>query len=77
MTNSFIRAISSLEELKQVEITSFKDAIRLKCYDCSCYDLNEVKHCTAYSCPLWAFRLGKKPKEGRLKAVESAKENSL
>lgn len=36
-------------------------AIRAKCLDCCCCQVNEVKLCTAIRCPLWPFRLGKNP----------------
>lgn len=36
-------------------------AIRLKCLNCCAGSSNEVKLCTAQSCPLYAFRLGKNP----------------
>ena len=36
-------------------------AIRAKCLDCCCDQVNEVKLCTAERCPLHPFRLGKNP----------------
>ena len=36
-------------------------AIREKCLDCSCYQLNEIRPCEAVNCPLWPFRAGKHP----------------
>ena len=33
-------------------------AIRLKCIDCMCGQLNEVKLCPCKNCPLWNYRLG-------------------
>jgi hypothetical protein len=36
-------------------------AIREKCRDCSCYQLNEIRACEAVNCPLWPFRAGKHP----------------
>jgi hypothetical protein len=36
-------------------------AIREKCRDCSCYQLNEIRACEAVKCPLWPFRAGKHP----------------
>lgn len=58
-----LKSVKSRDELDSVEIKTFREAARAKCYDCCVYDFNEVKHCQAFSCPLWAFRLGKKPKE--------------
>ena len=41
-------------------------AIRAKCLDCCCGQRLEVKLCTATTCPLYAFRMGKNPyKKGR------------
>jgi hypothetical protein len=36
-------------------------AIREKCRDCSCYQLNEIRLCEAVKCPLWPFRAGRHP----------------
>src|SRR6476620_12574415 len=36
-------------------------AIREKCRDCSCYQLNEIRLCEAVNCALWPFRAGKHP----------------
>jgi hypothetical protein len=36
-------------------------AIREKCRDCSCYQLNEIRACEALKCPLWPFRAGRHP----------------
>ena len=36
-------------------------AVRAKCLDCSCYQINEVRLCQAISCPLWPFRAGIHP----------------
>ena len=36
-------------------------AIREKCRDCSCYQLNEIRVCEAVNCALWPFRAGKHP----------------
>ena len=34
-------------------------AIRLKCIDCCCGNMSEVRKCPATSCPLWRYRMGK------------------
>lgn len=53
-----------------MKLTPIK-AIRLKCLDCCCGQHKEVKLCTCYSCPLYPYRLGHRPKsEEELKAVE-------
>jgi len=36
-------------------------AIRHKCIDCCAGQVYEVKLCTAESCPLYAYRMGKLP----------------
>lgn len=36
-------------------------AIRAKCLDCCCGQINEVKSCSAIDCPLYYFRFGKNP----------------
>lgn len=38
-------------------------AIRAKCLDCSCQQPREVRLCTVKKCPLWPYRMGKRPKE--------------
>ena len=69
-----LKSVKSRDELDLVEIKTFREAIRAKCYDCCVYDLNEVKHCQAFSCPLWAFRLGKKPKDEEAKETDIERE---
>ena len=36
-------------------------AIREKCRDCSCYQLNEIRLCEDMGCALWPFRAGRHP----------------
>lgn len=36
-------------------------AIRAKCLDCTCGQVTEVKLCPSVECPLYPYRLGKKP----------------
>jgi|WetSurMetagenome_2_1015567.scaffolds.fasta_scaffold561979_1 hypothetical protein len=36
-------------------------AIRLKCLDCCCGNVAEVKRCPCPDCSLYAYRLGKNP----------------
>ena len=36
-------------------------AIRAKCLDCMCGQVNEVKLCPCTDCPLYPFRVGKNP----------------
>jgi hypothetical protein len=48
-------------------------AIRLRCLDCSCYHIKEVRDCDLKNCHLYEYRMGKKPKSGHkrtsLKAI--------
>lgn len=37
-------------------------AMRAKCMDCSCGMAKEVKMCPIKDCPLWPYRMGKRPK---------------
>lgn len=39
-------------------------AIRTKCLDCCCGHPSEVRICTAVKCPLYPYRMGKRPKAG-------------
>ena len=41
-------------------------AIRLKCLDCTCQQIEEVKGCTITGCALYPFRLGKNPYNKRV-----------
>ena len=42
-------------------------AIREKCRDCSCYQLNEIRLCEAVNCALWPFRAGRHPWRAELR----------
>ena len=41
-------------------ITPLK-AIRAKCLDCSNDQRKEVKECPITKCPIWLYRMGKRP----------------
>lgn len=41
-------------------------AIRAKCIDCCCGDRKEVRECTITQCPLYPYRMGKRPKNDEL-----------
>ena len=64
-----LKAIKSQSELDKVEIRTFREAIRAKCYDTS-----EVRKCQSFSCPLWVFRNGKRFKGNRVEEVKRVKE---
>ncbi|MBP3897147.1 MAG: hypothetical protein J6D57_04845 [Mogibacterium sp.] len=38
-------------------------AIRAKCVDCSGGELREIRECPMTKCPIWPYRMGKRPKE--------------
>lgn len=38
-------------------------AIRLKCIDCCCGNMAEVRRCPSENCPLWRYRMGKEIKD--------------
>ena len=35
---------------------SLRMAINANCWECSCEQINEIRFCTATSCPLWHLR---------------------
>lgn len=37
-------------------------AIRAKCLDCCCGHVGEVRMCPSKNCPLYPYRMGKRPK---------------
>lgn len=37
-------------------------AIRAKCLDCCCGQVQEVRRCPCENCPLHPYRMGKRPK---------------
>ena len=40
-------------------------AIRAKCLDCCCGQFQEVRLCTAETCPLHEYRMGHRPKSDK------------
>lgn len=40
-------------------------AIRAKCLDCCAGQVAEVRRCELENCPLFRYRFGKRPKEGK------------
>ena len=53
------------------ERVSRSKAIRLKCIDCCCGNMAEVRRCPSEQCPLWRYRMGKE-----IKDVETLEENT-
>ena len=58
-----IDTIKTDEEFKKEvsENTNVLRAIKLKCLDCSTYNINEIKECPVKNCPLFPFRNGNNP----------------
>ena len=46
-----------------MERISRSKAIRLKCIDCCCGNMAEVRRCPAEQCPLWRYRMGRELKD--------------
>ncbi len=46
--------------MEEKRLTPIK-AIRAKCLECSCGNVNEVKLCVIPDCPLYPYRLGHSP----------------
>lgn len=51
-------------------------AIRRKCLDCCCYQPKEVTLCTATNCPLFPYRMGKRPKENYITNPSNNEKNA-
>lgn len=49
-------------------------AIRAKCLDCCCNQINEVKECPVQNCAIWPFRLGKNPYRAKTTMTEEQKQ---
>ena len=54
-------AIISEDEIRILKDPPVK-SIRKKCINCSCWQYSEVRECTDIECPLYPYRMGKKPK---------------
>ena len=52
-------------EEKIMEVLTPIKAIRAKCLDCSCGMAKEVRLCPIKDCPLWPYRMGKRPKDDK------------
>jgi hypothetical protein len=61
-SGGFVKRRIEMEKRAWKSLTPLK-AIRLRCLDCSSYQVKEVRFCEIESCPICAYRLGKKPKE--------------
>lgn len=66
-----LRNVKSIEQLEELiasgEINTFSKAIKVKCLECSGFDMREVNECpNERTCPLWQFRKGKRLKNNEL-----------
>ena len=41
------------------EIAELKDTIKLKCFDCSCFQADGYQDCEINDCPLYPYRLNR------------------
>lgn len=48
-------------------------AIRAKCIDCCCGQLQDIRECVIKKCPLWAYRMGRRPNAKEIAEVENVK----
>jgi len=46
-------------------------AIRKKCLDCTCNQHQEIRLCTVIDCPIYPYRMGRRPDE---KTINTLKE---
>lgn len=44
--------------IEKVEKGSMKAALKMKCLDCSAWDMSEVRNCVCTGCPLFPYRPG-------------------
>ena len=57
-----------------VEVRTPIKAIRAKCMDCTCNQPKEVRECPITTCPLWPYRMGKRP--NKAENVEEAEQEA-
>lgn len=53
-----------------MERVSRSKAIRLKCIDCCCGNMAEVRNCPATNCPLWRYRMGREIKDDTCEEID-------
>lgn len=46
-------------------------SIRAKCLDCCCHNNKDVRLCDLKKCPLWPYRMGKRPTPEILAELEA------
>ena len=45
-------------------------AIRQMCKDCTCYQPKEIRNCIIIDCPLYPYRMGRRPDEATLDTMK-------
>lgn len=48
-------------------------AIRAKCLDCTLNQLQDIRECTIKKCPLYPYRMGRRPTDKELAEYEKLK----
>ena len=51
-------------------------AIRARCLDCCGGQKAEVRLCPSQKCPLWPYRMGRRPKDGETHAERAGDEKN-
>ena len=52
-------------------------AIRKKCLDCSCWQPKEVRECTVIDCPIYPYRLGRRPDKATQDTLKRFREENV
>ena len=52
-----------MNEVNNMERICRSKAIRIKCLDCCCGNMAEVRKCPATNCSLWRYRMGAEEKD--------------
>ena len=47
------------------------NAMRKKCLDCSCFQPKEVRLCPCVDCPIYPYRMGRRPDKATLDTIET------
>jgi hypothetical protein len=48
-------------------------AIRAKCIDCCCGQLQDIRECPVVTCPLWGYRMGRRPNDKEISEISKIK----
>ena len=56
---------SYLASSEQQKLLTPIQAIRAKCWDCANGSRREIRLCDLTHCPLWPYRMGRRPKDAR------------